>query len=41
VFGLSLGGKTVVIFSADGLNDTARCTAAVACGGNEIGTRRR
>ncbi len=36
VFGLTLGGKTVVIFSNDGLNDTGTMHGCCCCGGNEI-----
>jgi hypothetical protein len=36
VFGLSIGAKTVVIFSSDGLNDTGTMHGCCCCGGNEI-----
>jgi len=36
LFGLSFGGKTVVIYSPDGLNDTATMHGCCCCGGNEI-----
>jgi hypothetical protein len=36
VQGLTLGGKIVVIFSSDGLNDTATMHGCCCCGGNEI-----
>ena len=34
--GLTLGGKIVVIYSPDGLNDTATMHGCCCCGGNEI-----
>ncbi len=34
--GLSLGDKVVVIYSAQGLNDTAHTEGCCCCGGNEI-----
>ena len=34
--GLTIGGKIVLIFSADGLNDTATMHGCCCCGGNEI-----
>jgi hypothetical protein len=34
--GLSLGGKLVVIYSSDGLNDTSTMHGCCCCGGNEI-----
>jgi hypothetical protein len=34
--GLSLGGKIVLIFSSDGLNDTGTMHGCCCCGGNEI-----
>jgi len=34
--GLTLGGKIVVIYSSDGLNDTATMHGCCCCGGNEI-----
>ena len=36
VFGLSIGAKTVMIFSSDGLNDTGTMHGCCCCGGNEI-----
>lgn len=36
VYGLSIGAKTVVIFSSDGLNDTGTMHGCCCCGGNEI-----
>lgn len=36
LLGLTLGGKIVLIFSADGLNDTATMHGCCCCGGNEI-----
>ena len=36
LLGLALGGKIVLIFSADGLNDTATMHGCCCCGGNEI-----
>jgi hypothetical protein len=36
LFGLTLGGKVVVIYSPDGLNDTASMHGCCCCGGNEI-----
>jgi len=36
VQGLTIGGKIVVIFSSDGLNDTATMHGCCCCGGNEI-----
>ena len=36
LLGLSIGGKIVVIYSPDGLNDTASQTGCCCCGGNEI-----
>ena len=34
--GLTVGGKIVLIYSADGLNDTATMHGCCCCGGNEI-----
>jgi hypothetical protein len=34
--GLSIGGKIVVIYSRDGLNDTGTMHGCCCCGGNEI-----
>ena len=34
--GLELGGKIVMIYSPEGLNDTAHMTGCCCCGGNEI-----
>ncbi len=34
--GLTLGGKIVLIFSADGLNDTGTMHGCCCCGGNEV-----
>ena len=34
--GLSIGGKIVLIYSPDGLNDTATMHGCCCCGGNEI-----
>ena len=34
--GLEIGGKIVLIYSADGLNDTATMHGCCCCGGNEI-----
>lgn len=34
--GLTLGGKLVLIFSPDGLNDTSTMHGCCCCGGNEI-----
>jgi len=34
--GLTIGGKVVLIFSSDGLNDTATMHGCCCCGGNEI-----
>ncbi|HUR56803.1 MAG TPA: DUF4159 domain-containing protein [Opitutaceae bacterium] len=36
LFGLTVGGKTVVIYSPDGLNDTGTMHGCCCCGGNEI-----
>jgi len=34
--GLSMGGKLVLVYSPDGLNDTANMHGCCCCGGNEI-----
>jgi len=39
--GLTLGGKTVVIYSPDGLNDTMTMHGCCCCGGNEIQNARQ
>lgn len=36
LFGMAAGGKTVLIFSPDGLNDTGTMHGCCCCGGNEI-----
>jgi hypothetical protein len=36
LLGLTIGGKIVLIYSADGLNDTATMHGCCCCGGNEI-----
>lgn len=36
LMGLTIGGKIVVIYSPDGLNDTASMHGCCCCGGNEI-----
>jgi hypothetical protein len=36
LFGLTIGGKIVVIFSPDGLNDTGTMHGCCCCGGDEI-----
>src|SRR6266478_1007292 len=36
LFGLTIAGKIVVIYSPDGLNDTATMHGCCCCGGNEI-----
>lgn len=36
LFGLTIGGKLVLIYSPDGLNDTATMHGCCCCGGNEI-----
>src|SRR5262245_61725196 len=36
LLGLTIGGKIVLIFSPDGLNDTATMHGCCCCGGNEI-----
>jgi len=36
LFGLTIGGKIVVIYSPDGLNDTGTMHGCCCCGGNEI-----
>jgi hypothetical protein len=39
--GLSIGGKVVIIYSSDGLNDTSTMHGCCCCGGNEIGDAQR
>jgi hypothetical protein len=34
--GLALGGKIVLVYTSDGLNDTATMHGCCCCGGNEI-----
>jgi hypothetical protein len=34
--GISLGGRLAVLYSQDGLNDTAHTQGCCCCGGNEI-----
>ena len=36
LYGLSIGGKIVLIYSPDGLNDTGTMHGCCCCGGNEI-----
>jgi hypothetical protein len=36
LYGLTLGGKIVLIYSPDGLNDTGTMHGCCCCGGNEI-----
>lgn len=36
LLGLAMGGKTTVIYSPDGLNDTGTMHGCCCCGGNEI-----
>ena len=36
LYGLTIGGKIVLIYSPDGLNDTATMHGCCCCGGNEI-----
>jgi len=36
LMGLTVGGKIVLIYTADGLNDTATMHGCCCCGGNEI-----
>jgi len=36
LFGLTVAGKTVLIYSPDGLNDTGTMHGCCCCGGNEI-----
>jgi len=36
LLGLSFGGKIVLIYSPDGLNDTTTMHGCCCCGGNEI-----
>lgn len=39
--GLTVNGKIVVLFSSDGLNDTAHAENCCCCGGDEIGEAER
>jgi len=39
--GLTVNGKIVVLFSSDGLNDTAHAQNCCCCGGDEIGEAER
>ncbi len=41
LLGLTIGGKIVLIYSADGLNDTAAMHGCCCCGGNEIENSRK
>lgn len=41
LFGLTMGGKIVVIYSPDGLNDTSTMHGCCCCGGNEIKNARK
>ena len=41
LFGLTVGGKIVLIYSPDGLNDTATMHGCCCCGGNEIKNSQR
>lgn len=41
LMGLTMGGKVVVIYSPDGLNDTATMHGCCCCGGNEIKNARK
>jgi hypothetical protein len=41
LYGLSIGGKTVLIYSPDGLNDTQTMHGCCCCGGNEITNARK
>ncbi len=41
LLGLTLGEKIVLIYSADGLNDTATMHGCCCCGGNEIENSRK
>jgi hypothetical protein len=41
LLGLTLGGKIVLIYSPDGLNDTATMHGCCCCGGNEIKNSRK
>lgn len=36
LYGLSMGGKIVLVYSPDGLNDTGTMHGCCCCGGNEI-----
>jgi hypothetical protein len=36
LMGLTLNGKTVIVYSPDGLNDTSHTEGCCCCGGNEI-----
>ena len=36
LLGLSLGDRLAVVYSQDGLNDTAHTTGCCCCGGNEL-----
>jgi len=36
LYGLTLGGKIVLVYSPDGLNDTSTMHGCCCCGGNEI-----
>jgi len=36
LLGLSLGGRLTVVYSQDGLNDTAHTSGCCCCGGNEL-----
>jgi len=37
LLGMSIGGKIVLVYSSDGLNDTSTMHGCCCCGGNEIG----
>lgn len=41
LYGLDIGGKTVLIYSPDGLNDTGSMYGCCCCGGNEIANSRK
>jgi hypothetical protein len=41
LFGLTISGKIVLIYSPDGLNDTATMHGCCCCGGNEIKNSRQ
>jgi hypothetical protein len=41
LFGLTIGGKVVVVYSPDGLNDTGTMHGCCCCGGNEIHNSRQ